>query len=174
MKFTKIGKLNAMLLVACAYLGKVHAATEATATLTINVTFTAPTCTITVPPTYNLGILQLNETKEHSPLVVDWSCEGGGPIKTALTASVVTGILGSTQDKVKMLGEDGSENGTTLTLKEKSSGQNIKLTGSDVDVFCSGTATGSRSCELIPVTETHQGDTPGRINATLRFAVAYQ
>ncbi|KAB7714799.1 F18 fimbrial protein FedE [Plesiomonas shigelloides] len=174
MKFTKIRKLCSILFAACSFVGVAHAATESSATLTINVTFVAPTCTIDVPSTYNLGGLQLNQTKEHAPLMVKWSCEGADPVKTALTASVVTGTLDSTQDKVKMLGEDGRENGTTLSLKEKSSGQKIKLTGSDTDVFCSGNAVGDRSCELIPITETHIGDAPGQINSTLRFAVVYQ
>lgn len=173
MKFTKLGKFFLTLFAVSASVGTVRAETEANAMVKINVTFVAPTCTINVPSTYNLGVLQLNQTKEHSPLMVKWSCDGGYAVKTALTASVVSGVLDSTKDRVKMLGEDGHANGTTLALKHQESGQKIKLTGSESDGFCSGVAVGSRSCELVPITETHSNDIPGRINSTLRFAITY-
>lgn len=54
MKFTKAALAALMMTVMT---GSGQAATTATATLTINVTFTQPSCDIQVPSSYNLGLL---------------------------------------------------------------------------------------------------------------------
>lgn len=86
MRFTKAALAALMMVVA----GSGQAATTATATLTINVIFTQPSCDITVPASYNLGTLTLG-SKTHAPLDITWKCEGDTPVKTALTAAIVKG-----------------------------------------------------------------------------------
>ncbi|ELD0501567.1 F18 fimbrial protein FedE, partial [Escherichia coli] len=86
MKFTKAALAALMMVVA----GSGQADNSATATLTINVTFTQPSCNITVPPSYNLGTLTPG-SKTHAPLNITWKCEGDTPVTTALTAAIVKG-----------------------------------------------------------------------------------
>ncbi|WP_284675590.1 F18 fimbrial protein FedE [Escherichia coli] len=169
MTFTKAVLAVLMMVVT---VGDVQAAT--TATLTINVTFTQPTCNIAVPTSYNLGSLTPG-SKEHGDLKITWTCDGNMPIKTALTAGIVAGSADG-NDKVRLM-VDGQTTDVVLSLREKGSDL-IKLTGHNAkDYFCSDAknVTGMRTCTLTPVTTVvYQNGRGGRVSATLDFAVAYR
>lgn len=170
MKLTKIALAALMMAVTA---GGVQAATSGTATLTINVTFTRPSCDIRVPPEYNLATLTPG-SKEHGDLKITWNCEGNTPVKTALTAAIVRGNANG-NEKVTLLTDDGQATGVTLSLKEKA-GSLIKLTGpGGGGYFCGDAkeATGMRTCTLTPVTEVSRQGASGLVSATLRFEVGY-
>uniref|UniRef100_UPI0010F5AD37 F18 fimbrial protein FedE n=1 Tax=Escherichia albertii TaxID=208962 RepID=UPI0010F5AD37 len=90
-----------------------------TATLTINVTVTRPSCNITVPSPYMLEALVPGEMgKAHPPLKITWSCEGNTPLKTALTAAIVWGDSEG-DGKVHLMTDSRQRTGVTLSLREK-------------------------------------------------------
>lgn len=172
MKFTKAALAALMMVVA----GSGQAATSATATLTINVTFTQPSCDITVPASYNLGTLTPG-SKPHAPLNITWKCEGDTPVTTALTAAIVKGNANG-KEKVVLLTDSGTPTGATLSLREKKSANLIKLTGPSAgDYFCSDEnatpGTTMRTCTLTPETNVSQNGPFGLASATLRFEVVY-
>lgn len=144
-----------------------------TATLKINVTFARPSCNIQVPSSYELEALVPGETGKHHPsLNITWSCKGNTPLKTALTAAIVSG--GSEgEEKVRLITDSRQRTGVTLSLKENTNGGLIKLTGTEN--FCSDTegTTGMRTCTLTPVTDVSHDSVPGHASATLRFEVGY-
>lgn len=174
MKFTKAALAALMMTVMT---GSGQAATTATATLTINVTFTQPSCDIQVPSQYNLGLLtQGDAEREHAPLNITWTCEGDTPLKTALTAAIVSGEAEG-DEKVYLITDGSQRTGATLSLKEKTTGSLIKLTGPDSgNLFCSDETetTGMRTCTLIPVTAVSRDGALGVASAGLKFEVAYQ
>lgn len=173
MKFTKAA-LAALMMTVMA--GSGQAATTATIseTLTIDVSFTQPSCDISVPGSYGLG--QLNPgTKEHGELNITWTCEGDTPLQTALTAGVVKGNRSGDDAVILMTGAD-TASGATLSLIEKKSGQPVKLTGhEEKNYFCSdsGETIGMRTCTLIPKTTVNSNGPFGLASATLSFEVAY-
>ncbi|EFB1110691.1 F18 fimbrial protein FedE [Escherichia coli] len=170
MKFTKAALAALMMTVMT---GSGQAATTATATLTINVTFTQPSCDIQVPSSYNLGLLTQGDSgKEHAPLNITWTCEGDTPQKTALTAAIVSGDAEG-DEKVYLMTDDSRRTGATLSLKEKTGGALIKLDGQSH--FCADDTenTGMRTCALIPVTDVSRSGALGMASARLRFEVAY-
>ncbi|MEE7414663.1 F18 fimbrial protein FedE [Escherichia marmotae] len=169
MRFTKAALAALMMTVMT---GSGQAATT-TATLTINVTFTQPSCDIQVPSSYDLGTLTPG-TKEHGDLKITWTCEGDPSVKTALTASIVAGTADG-DNKVRLMA-GGQATGAALFLKDKSDSTLIKLTGHQAtDYFCSDSSatTGMRTCTLTPVTEVDRNGPFGLASATLNFAVAY-
>lgn len=144
-----------------------------TSYLTIHVTYTQPSCNITVPSSHMLGPLISGETgKAHRPLEITWSCEGNTPRKTALTAAIVSGDSEG-DSKVYLMTDGRQRTGVTLSLREKTTSIPIKLTGNEP--FCSDTegTTGMRTCTLIPVTDVSRGSVLGNASATLRFEVRY-
>lgn len=169
MKFTKAAMAVLMMMMT----GSGQTAT--TAMLTINVTFTQPSCDIKVPASYNLGVLTPGE-KVHAPLDITWTCKGNTPVKTALTAAIVKGSL-SGDEKVILQTDGGSNTGVTLSLREKVSNKLIKLTGPTAGgFFCSDTSAISgvmRTCLLTPETNVSQSGSFGSVSATLRFEVGY-
>lgn len=177
MRFTK-AKAALIALTLMAPVGVSQAAKEATATLTINVTFTNPSCNITAPSSYNLGALTPGR-KEHGDLNITWNCVEAGAgtplaIKTGLTAAIVAGTPEG-DDKVRLL-TGGQASGATLSLKEKNTQTFVKLTGADKkNYFCSDATETSaqRTCTLTPVTEVSQHGPFGLASATLRFEVGY-
>ncbi|MBH5326258.1 F18 fimbrial protein FedE [Salmonella enterica] len=173
MKFTDTALAVLMMVVA----GNVQGAITTSATLDIDVTFTQPSCNISVPASYNLGLLTPGDgEKSHSPLTITWVCEGAEEtLATALTASIVKGTPNGGTG-VTLLSDDGADTGATLSLKE-GSGSLIKLltSGTDVssdDYFCSGTGT-LRTCALIPVTSVSARGPFGMAYATLRLEIRY-
>ncbi|EEC2209522.1 TPA: F18 fimbrial protein FedE [Escherichia coli] len=174
MKFTKAVLAALMMTVMT---GSAQAATTATATLTINVTFTRPSCDITVPPSYNLGTLTPG-TKTHAPLNISWKCESDTPFKTALTADIVKGGKTGGDESVTLQTGSGTDTGATLSLREKTSAAPIKLTGAAAgDYFCSDASAEPgvtvRTCTLTPETKVSSGGPFGQASATLRFEVGY-
>lgn len=174
MKFTKAALAALMMTVMT---GSAQAATTATATLTINVTFTQPSCDITVPASYNLGTLTPG-SKTHAPLNISWKCEGDTSVKTALTADIVKGGKTGGDESVTLKTDSGTDTGATLSLREKTSNALIKLTGPAAgDYFCSDDratpGTTMRTCTLTPETNVSQNGPFGLASATLRFEVGY-
>ncbi|WP_306802078.1 MULTISPECIES: F18 fimbrial protein FedE [Escherichia] len=177
MKFTKAAMALLMMTVMTDSGQAATTATTATATLTINVTFTQPSCDIKVPPSYNLGTLTPG-SKIHAPLEITWKCEGDTPIKTALTAEIVRGGKTSSDEEVILKTNDNTDSGAHLSLKEKVSNKLIKLTGPSArDYFCSDESvvagTMIRTCTLTPETNVSQNGPFGLASATLRFEVGY-
>ncbi|EGX8244427.1 F18 fimbrial protein FedE [Salmonella enterica subsp. enterica serovar Reading] len=169
MKFTKTAMAALMMVIIT---GSGQAATTDVATLTINVTFTQPSCDIQVPSSYNLGGLPPG-SKTHAPLNITWTCKGDTPVKTALTAGIVRGGKTSGDEKVILQTDSGTDTGATLSLREKVSKKLIKLTGPAVgDYFCSDVGV-RRTCNLIPETNVSQSGPFGLASVTLRFEVGY-
>ena len=177
MRFTK-AVLTALMLAVTA--GSAQAADAhapdvltASAVVTIEATFTRPSCDITVPPSFDLGTLTPG-SRSHGPLTINWTCaDGGTPLKTALTAAIVKGRA-SGDEKVILQTDSGSDTGATLSLRENNT--LIKLTGpSGGDYFCSDATatTGMRTCTLTPETTVSQSGPFGLASATLRFEVGY-
>ncbi|EFK9059089.1 F18 fimbrial protein FedE [Escherichia coli] len=170
MKFTKVA-MAALMMAMMTGSGRAD-----TATLTINVNFTRPSCNISVPSSYSLGDLVPGETgKEHPPLEITWRCEGNTPLNTALTAAVRAPSGGLEGDgKVYLITDSHQRTGVTLSLREKTSDNLIKLTGTEK--FCSDTegTTGMRTCTLTPVTDVSRGSVLGNASATLCFEVKYE
>ncbi|EEU9492232.1 F18 fimbrial protein FedE [Escherichia coli] len=172
MKFTKAVRITLMTVMMTS---AAQAAQTATAIMTIDVTLTQPGCDIQVPSLYNLGILTPGG-KEHAPLNITWTCEGNTPIKTALSASIVKGTaIGD--EKVILQTDNGSDSGAMLSLKEKTNGRPIKLTGpTQGHYFCSDAVSVAgvmRNCTLIPETQVAQNGPFGLVSAILRFEVGY-
>lgn len=168
MKFTKVA-MAALMMAMMTGSGRAD-----TATLTINVNFTRPSCNISVPSSYWLEALVPGETgKNHPPLNITWSCEGNTPLNTALTAAIVSGDSEG-DGKVYLMTDSRQRTGVTLSLREKTSDNLIKLTGTEK--FCSDTegTTGMRTCTLTPVTDVSRGSVLGNASATLRFEVKYE
>lgn len=171
MKFTKIALAAVMMIV---IISDVQATSPASALLTINVTYIQKSCDIQVPPSYNLGTLTPGR-KEHGDLKITWVCEGDIPIKTALTAGIVTGNAEG-DNKVRLMAGSQST-GAVLSLKENDTLITLTtLTDHDTgNYFCSDPTevVGMRSCMLTPVTEVDQKGPFGLASATLKFSVAY-
>ncbi|KAE9862258.1 F18 fimbrial protein FedE [Escherichia coli] len=172
MKFTNAA-LAALMMTVMTSSGQ--AATLITAaTLTINVTFTQPSCDITVPPLYSLGTLTPGTNIQHAPMEITWKCEGNAPITTALTASIAKGSASGVEGVVLKTTSD-TDTGVTLSLREKVSNELIKLTGGDY--FCSDQnsvpGVTMRTCTLTPETNVSPGGPFGLASATLRFEVVY-
>ncbi|TGC04058.1 MULTISPECIES: F18 fimbrial protein FedE [unclassified Escherichia] len=174
MKFTKAVLAVLMITVMT---GNGQAASTTTATLMINVTFTQPSCDITVPSSYNLGLLiQGEKRKEHPPLNITWTCGGDTPQKTALTATIISGDAEG-DEKIYLMTDSSQRTGATLSLKEKATGSMVKLTGKNGgNPFCNDVkeSTDMRTCTLIPVTDVSQSGALGMASARLKFEVAYQ
>lgn len=170
MKFTKSAMAALMMVIIT---GSGLAATKTDiVTLTINVTFTQPSCDIQVPSSYDLGGLPPG-SKTHAPLDITWTCKGDTPVKTALTAGIVSGGKTGGDEKVILQTDGGTDTGATLSLREKVSKKLIKLTGPAVgDYFCSDVGV-RRTCNLIPETNVSPGGPFGPASATLRFEVGY-
>ncbi|EPT0561624.1 F18 fimbrial protein FedE [Escherichia coli] len=171
MRLTKAALAALMMVVA----GSGQAATTATATLTINVTFTQPSCDITVPASYNLGLLTPGETKNHGDLTITWECQGNTPLKTALTAEILTGTAENDSKVVRLAADSGGPSKAALSLKDKTDSL-IKMTGpTGGNYFCNDSAetTGIRTCTLTPVTEVSGQGALGPASATLLFEVGY-
>lgn len=141
--------------------------------LTINVSVNQPTCSISAPNSYELGSLTQGR-KEHDPLIITWSCDTSDPsLKTALTASIVSGIRDGDSSVYLLTGQEKS----TAKLSLKKGNDLIKLLEQGVmpgedDYFCNDTGI-ARTCSLIPVTEVSSGGTSGQVSATLSFEVVY-
>ena len=161
-----------------AVVAEVRAGTSDTNMLYIDVTFTQPSCSITVPPSYDLGSLTGTEEKAHGDLIIKWSCAGDGntPVKTALTATIVKGLVEDDGEKVRLVMADGQVTGASLSLREKAAGSFIKL-NSNSDYFCSDASevagNQERICTLTPVTRVSGRGPFGLASAVLRFRVVY-
>lgn len=169
MKFSKAALAALMTMMA----GGVQAAlSPVSVDVSIDVTFTQPSCEIRVPSSYDLGVLVHGESgREHVPLNITVDC-GGTPQKTALTAGIVGSPDKAGDEKVYLM-KNGQRTGAMLSLKEKNGGL-IKLTGLDTDAFCKDTAgNASRTCTLIPVTDVSRDGVLGEASATLRFGIVY-
>ncbi|ELG84978.1 fimbrial protein [Escherichia sp. E3659] len=175
MKFINPVLIAALSVSFAGFSANVRSADTKTATFTINATFTAPSCDISIPTQfYSLGTLTPGAAKKHSPLEIKWTCAGNIPVKTAIKGSVSQGQLESSNDKLQMLlTKDGKPNGTYLWLENNNTP--VKLTGLDSDAFCSDStaATGERQCVITPVTEVHNTDQFGPVKAAVTFEVIY-
>ncbi|WP_105490358.1 F18 fimbrial protein FedE [Escherichia coli] len=173
MRLTKAALAALMMVVAGS--GQAATTATATATLTINVTFTQPSCDIKVPASYNLGLLTPGETKNHGDLTITWECQGNTPLKTALTAEILTGTAENDSKVVRLAADSGGPSKAALSLKDKTDSL-IKMTGpTGGNYFCNDSAetTGMRTCTLTPVTEVSGQGALGPASATLRFEVGY-
>lgn len=147
----------------------------ATATLSIPVVFSMPTCTLTMPGSVQLKVLNVG-TVSHPPVSIDIDCPDGGNIETGLYAGKVSGELSGT-DKMTMVPSSGSVTGNPALLwLTETAGVPVKLDGTGADVadnaFCRGTGV-KRSCSLTPVTQVFPDTVGEEVSATVRFNVMY-
>lgn len=175
MRFTKSALAVAMLMLT-ADGALADSLASASADVRVEVTFIRASCDITVPSSYNLGVLTPGTgPKEHRDLKITWTCKSDTPIKTALTADVVTGSKDVSDEKVYLVTNGNQTTGAALSLREGNSF--IKLTGNQGDYFCRDTdAVDSlrlHTCTLTPVTDVSRNGVLGHASATLRFEVGY-
>ncbi|ECD6034721.1 fimbrial protein [Salmonella enterica] len=170
-------KLSVGLLLALVFGGQCDASAIpviANAIVTINATFTAPTCKLTMPDTVQLGGLNTG-TSTHHPINIDIDCPDGASIETGLYAQKLSGQL-SGIDKITMEYTSGGGVNPALFWLTESDGTIVKLDGSGEDnaahAFCRGTAV-LRRCILTPNTQVFSDTTRGKVSATVRFSVMY-
>lgn len=148
-------------------------AVEATATVTLKATFTAPPCTITTPTEVFLGAMLPGE-RSYPAFRVGITCPAGMTTDTALYVENVSSLTAGRTDRVDMSGPAGST-GTPAQLWLTAEGNPVALDGSgstdETKRFCAGNA--DRQCVLTPSTLV-SADTPrGETRATVRVSVAY-
>ncbi|EBP9818083.1 fimbrial protein [Salmonella enterica] len=150
----------------------VHAASTATATVTIKAKFEVPPCTLTVPPTVFLGSI-LPGTQNYRPFTIDIECPV--PVSAVIYGQQMgSAMVSGSRTRMAMTAPAGS--GTPAAFWLSTEGKEIDLTGNgalDATLgFCAGT-TDKRSCTLTPSTLV-EADTPrGQTMATVRFSVMY-
>lgn len=167
MKFTKT-------MLAAAILISTTATEVISATITINVAFTAPTCNVTVDPTYNLGILVVGEAeKPHRPMPVKWDCQGGtgGTGKSFLTARVTNGLADPSKESVELLSKSGAKSGSGVFLSLRAKNAPVKIDGTTA--ICEQTGPQGQ-CDLTPVTKVPTGSVQlGGVEGALVFEAKY-
>lgn len=152
--------------------------------------YVLPTCTLTFDNgksslEYPLGILATGSQKKHEPFMVYVDCSGDTPVKTAITARVVSGLNGlesvvqPNNDSVRMqvAGTPGVDiNSPELWLQTKDKGK-VKLTGLENDAFCinekSTTGSSQNKCQLTPETYIPAKSARGKFGVVMQFNVEY-
>ncbi|EAA7288980.1 fimbrial protein [Salmonella enterica subsp. enterica] len=144
----------------------------ATATVTLKATFTAPPCTLTVPPTVFLGSILQGE-KTYRPFSIDISCPS--PVRTVVYAQQMgSSLVSGNAARMEMSGPAGAS-GTPAQFWLNAEGKDILLDGSgatdETRGFCDGTT--NRACTLTPSTLVAPDTPRGQTTATIRFSVMY-
>ena len=162
---------SSSLVLLMAWLPSARAATSS-ATVTLKATFTAPPCTLTVPPTVHLGSL-LNGTQSYNPVKIDINCPI--PTNTVIYGEQIgSAMVGGNASRMEMTGPAGVT-GTPAQFWLSTAGKEIDLTGDGATDttkgFCAGTD--NRSCTLTPSTVVVPDTPRGQTTATVRFSVMY-
>lgn len=133
-------------------------------TITLEATFTAPPCTLTVPDTVNLGSITYGD-KRYQPFTMEVTCTATS--KTEIYAQALGTLAGGSADTVEM-----GDSLTLLWLEE--GGKKIVLNG-DTDLTTSGFCKGdtSRTCTLTPNTRVDVNARTGARSAVIRFNIRY-
>lgn len=147
----------------------------ASATVTLNITVTQPSCTLTMPETVSLGGM-LQGIRSYAPLFIDIRCGSGSGVTSALYAEIVQGFpTAGYVDRINMIAPaDSSGTAAQLWLKTVD-GNSVVMDpngSSNMDSqFCRGST--DRQCTLIPYTQI-AADTPrGITSAVVRVSVTY-
>lgn len=148
-------------------------ANSESAYVTVNVSITAPPCSITVPDTVNLGAM-LNGTSNYNPFSIAVNCTTS--TTSALYAEIVGGTLSSGYiDRLDMVSQTTSQGIPVQLWLSDSSGKDIIIDGSgltsDSSRFCEGTD--SRECTLTPFTNVSANTPRGEATAVIRFTIMY-
>ncbi|QPR27777.1 hypothetical protein I6G97_15410 [Edwardsiella hoshinae] len=139
----------------------------ASATLPLSASFTAPSCTISVPAVVYLGSIPYG-TKIYPPLTITLNCPASA--KTEVYAQVIGPLVYNSIDTAELTGIDG-----WAQLFFSLNNVKIKLNGESNKVdsgFCLGI--GSRTCSLLPVTWVDPRAREGERSAVIKFNIRYK
>lgn len=138
-------------------------------TLSINATFTEPTCTLDMPDRVYLGSIRYGTTR-YRPFTLTVNCLSAS--NTEIYAQALGDLLRPSVTNIMRM--NGPDNRAEFAL-EKSISQHIELNGDTNDTtsgFCAGT--NSRTCTLTPKTYVPVGAEIGERSALIRFNIRYK
>lgn len=158
---------------------------KSSATITIPVTITnaLPTCDLKLngqntPLNYELGKMAPGTMMVHPAFTASIECQGNTPVKTAITAALVSG--GSVQngdENIRLnVGNISAGSNTPLLWLQTASGGKVKFTGQEKDAFCvkaDTTQAQPNVCLLRPVTDIPAQSPEGDLNASVQLTVVY-
>ncbi|EFS5383717.1 hypothetical protein HXP81_003354 [Salmonella enterica] len=142
-------------------------------TVPVTATFVAPTCTLTVPVTHNIGSMMSGSEASYSGLSIGINC-GTDTVTSRLYASVLGGtVVDGTTVKMDGAGSVTSANPPVLRMLDGVTPVALDGSGasSDSSAFCAGSVT--RDCVLTPRVSVPANASPGSAKASLRFTLRY-
>lgn len=173
-KNIKLGLLTSIIMPAVGITFSVQAAMTDSVTVTLNSTFTNPTCTLDAPKLINLGTLPVNMAA-NQPFDIDINCPTS--VKTAIyaTADVSNGhpaLLPDSDSSGIIMGGDVIQSISTLFvwLFLEHNGTRVIFNAPNI-LFCEGD--NNRTCSILPLTRRHSQSIPGIYTARVVFTVKY-
>ncbi|EIS3328271.1 hypothetical protein LZN99_004223 [Escherichia coli] len=158
-------------------------ADKSRATITIPVTISNPhpTCNLKLNGrntslSYELGAMAPGTKMVHPAFTASVECPGSIPVKTAITATLVSGGRIQSGDEDIRLDIEGVSGNTPLLWLRTEAGRKIKFTGLEKDAFCvKGDTLAQRPnvCQLHPVTDIPSQSPTGDFNASVQLTVVY-
>lgn len=156
---------------------------SATISIPVTITNTRPTCNLKLngqnsPLDYKLGKMAPGTMMVHPAFTTSIECQGNIPVKTAITATLVSG--GSVQngdENIRLnIGNVSAGSNMPLLWLQTASGGKVKFTGQEKDAFCvkaDTTQAQPNKCQLSPVTDIPAQSPEGDFNASVQLTVAY-
>ncbi|EPH4539571.1 hypothetical protein ACS106_004372 [Escherichia coli] len=156
---------------------------SATITIPVTITNTRPTCDLKLNGqnttlNYELGKMAPGTMMVHPAFTASIECPGNTPIKTAITAALVSG--GSVQngdENIRLnVGNVSAGSNTPLLWFQTTSGGKVKFTGQEKDAFCvkaDTTQAQPNECQLSPVTDIPAQSPEGDLSASVQLTVIY-
>lgn len=148
-------------------------ANPVTVTVPVTATFVAPTCTLSVPVTHNIGSMLSGTETNYRGLTIGINC-GTDTVTSRLYASVLGGtVVDGTTVKMDGAGSVTSANPPVLRMLDGVTPVALDGSGanSDSSAFCAGSVT--RDCVLTPRVNVPANASPGSAKASLRFTLRY-
>ncbi|EGT1548438.1 hypothetical protein I3G99_002370 [Salmonella enterica] len=148
-------------------------ASPVSVTVPVTATFVAPTCTLSVPSTHNIGSMLSGTDASYRELTIGVSCNNGA-VSSRLYATVLSGTRVDASS-VRMNGTGSVSSGNPPVLRMLDGVTPVALDGSgassDNSAFCAGSVT--RDCVLTPRVNVPANASPGSAKASLRFTLRY-
>lgn len=170
MNLSRVVVLGGLLLVSVT--GKVTA-NPVSVTVPVTATFVAPTCTLSVPSTHNIGSMLSGTDASYRGLTIGVSCNNGA-VSSRLYATVLSGTRVDASS-VRMNGTGSVSSGNPPVLRMLDGSTAIALDGSgassNAGAFCAGSST--RNCTLTPRVNIPANATTGNAKASLRLTLRY-
>ena len=147
----------------------------------VRITNPHPTCDLKLNGqnaslSYELGTMAPGTKMVHPAFKASVECPGSIPVKTAITATLVSGGTVQRGDEDIRLDIGGVSGNTPLLWLQTGAGQKVKFTGLDKDAFCvkaDTTQAQPNVCPLRPVTDIPSQSPQGDFNASVQLTVVY-